>query len=221
MRALTAPCYARFITRHAAISLFALVIVGCGSSDAASPSPARAPASSPSPVVEATTHECEDAPDCGLVHRGCCPPCEAPELAEVAAVSGRARDAFRRAECPEPLVCPACVAPTNEHLFATCVAGTCEAIDVRADALSACASDDECVVIGRDCCNCDPRYVAVRSGQESAYYRAQCGEVPLCSPCEPHEVPARLIGRCTDRGHCAVQATVRGLADEPSRSTDN
>jgi hypothetical protein len=122
----------------------------------------------------------------------------------VAAVSGAALDAFRASECPEPGVCAACEAPTNENLFATCVDASCVAVDVRASPLSACTSDDECVAIGRDCCRCDPRFVAVRADQEMAYYRAQCGEVPLCSPCRP-DLPNAPAARCV-AGHCAIRS---------------
>lgn len=198
--------YPRRITQSLAIAGLALAAWGCGSSDASSPARAT-PSERAVPEAPTASTACTDAPECRLTHRGCCAGCAMPELAEVAAVSGAALDSFRAAECPEPGVCAACEAPTNPSLFATCVDGACVAVDVRASELSACTTDDECIAIRRDCCNCDPRRVAVRDGQQGAYYRAQCGETPLCSPCSPDDGPSPPA-RC-EAGHCAVGTATR------------
>ncbi|MCB9595356.1 MAG: hypothetical protein H6719_21735 [Sandaracinaceae bacterium] len=144
--------------------------------------------------------ECDDATDCRMRPRGCCPACGVPELADVTAVAaGAPEDPDRCAES----TCPACETEPNPNLFATCQAGHCVVVDVRQDSLSLCATDADCAVIRPDCCACRPGYVAVSAGAEADYYRRQCGEVPLCSPCEPHAIPASQVGRCVE-GHCAV-----------------
>lgn len=127
-------------------------------------------------------------------------PCGVPELGDVRAVGRAERLAMERAPAPE---CPACETETNPSLFATCEAGRCVAVDLRQDALSACAADEECVVTEPDCCACRPGWAAVRRGAEADFFRRQCGETPICSPCERHEVPAHLVGRCVE-GHCVV-----------------
>jgi len=84
-----------------------------------------------------------------------------------------------------------------------CDDGRCAAVDLRQESLTACTSDQECVVIERDCCACDPHQISVRRGSEIAYYQRTCGETPICSPCERRDIPDTLIGRCVE-GHCAV-----------------
>ena len=112
-------------------------------------------------------------------------------------------DAAARRECPVAETCAGCEAEPNPNLFATCIEGACAAIDVRANgSLSSCSANADCVLTARDCCNCDPHHVTLRAGAEREYYRLTCGESPIGSPCEPHDVPAWLTGSCGADGHC-------------------
>lgn len=106
--------------------------------------------------------------------------------------------------CEQPYDCR-CEGCSGTSRAAMCEGGRCVTVDLRTHALSACTEDADCLVIRRDCCACQEGHVAVRRGTEGEYYDRTCGETPICSPCQSHEIPDALQGRCVE-GHCAVVA---------------
>lgn len=175
------------------------LLAACGS-----PEPLRsaAPVEEQDPSAEEPApegSECQAPHECALVPRGNCPVCGRPTLNDVRAVGPEELARVRAA----PATCAACETEPNPDLFATCEAGRCVAVDVRQDQVSACDADSECVVTEPDCCACHPGWVAVRAGSQGDFYRRQCGDQPICSPCERHGAPAHLLARCLE-GHCAV-----------------
>jgi len=135
--------------------------------------------------------------------------CGSPEPARTAAPApAPADDETAPADgCEEGHECR-CDGCAGTPRVAMCEQGRCETVDLRVHPLSACSADTDCVVLHRDCCACEEGFVSVRDGSEGEYYDRTCGETPICSPCERHDVPDTLAGRCVD-GHCEVATVER------------
>lgn len=147
------------------------------------------------------TH-CSVPSDCVLRPTSCCV-CGAPELDEVAAVNADHAQEYVDAICPGGPAC-ACPSAPNPNLLATCVEGTCRAIDVREDDASSCTSDDDCRVRATACCECGANtspgtLIAVRS--DGSYSTLVCDPGTACDECAP-VYPPEATTSC-ESGNCA------------------
>lgn len=154
---------------------------------------------------------CDGPGQCTLVTVECCPPCGMPELPDVLAVHVDQGMAYKDYTCPDPVDCPACATGYNPHLFAYCdtAAGKCVAADTRTHAVSACTSDDQCVLRnGTECCeNCNELQVSeitsVAFVADPSLMELVCAPDNACPPCAPI-YPADVTTACGDDGHCRV-----------------
>lgn len=81
----------------------------------------------PQPAVAAALRTCRRDADCVIMLAGCCAPCSEPQPAQVRAVRRGREAAYRRAQCPRVVACPACAGPApGPELHAVCVAARCE-----------------------------------------------------------------------------------------------
>ena len=71
----------------------------------------------------------------------------------IAVANGRVSE-NRAMACGAGTGCPACFMEPDPFLLAVCEAGTCEALNLRTDALTLCESDAECQLAARTCCAC-------------------------------------------------------------------
>jgi hypothetical protein len=146
---------------------------------------------------------CSGPGQCIVVTTGCCTPCNVPQLSGVAGVNAKATAGFRAVTCPVPTSCPGCGLDPNPSLGARCVAGHCEAFDVRqVPEYSACSVNEECRMRkGLDCCECGTApWTAVSVKGASALDAAMCAPGTVCNDCAPVP-PAGVIVGCIS-GHC-------------------
>lgn len=152
---------------------------------------------------------CSRHDECALAITDCCGPCGLPSLDDFDAIrASRAADHMAFV-CPDPggTDCPDCVTFDNPSLGARCEAGRCQGYDVRRLPLSECASDAQCRVRTRDCCECGgatdrASLVAVRVGSDD-YATLICDDLacPECAPAYPSSVEAF----CAPDGHCDLR----------------
>jgi hypothetical protein len=151
---------------------------------------------------------CTDQGQCSLNPVGCCAVCGAPTITDVAAVRmGREEDHYDEVcPTPPPVGCPRCPAFDVPELVPTCAAGQCKVVDVRMEALTACAVDAECRIRSTSCCECggDERYIAVSTTSSETYESLVCPADTACAECLP-VYPDTVVARCV-AGHCEAMA---------------
>ena len=152
--------------------------------------------------------KCTGPGACELVSRSCCGTCGAPTLADVIAIDRSEDSAYRSSICgPDPVGCPACAGRPNPNLQATCESGNCAVLDVRADAISACASDDDCQLRYADCCEAcgAPAFglIALRKDRAADYRAKVCAADVACPKCAV-SYPASARAQCDATKHCVV-----------------
>lgn len=95
--------------------------------------------------------DCTKHADCELVSRRCCPPCGPPSHDDLLAVrKGLPSLPICRGEVGG--ACPACASGRNHSIYAACIEGTCQMLDVSAHA--SCTASADCRISTKDCCEC-------------------------------------------------------------------
>jgi len=147
------------------------------------------------------TRACETDAECALVPRACCGAITEPDA--VLAISGGGAELDSEL-CDGRLGCPGIFIPPKPSLYAQCVAGRCETLDVAP--VAACDTDADCTVRSKGCCNCPlgesaAELLAVASPDQ--YYDFASCEV-TCDLClEPP--PEGITATCDDSfGLCAL-----------------
>lgn len=155
---------------------------------------------------------CESTLECMLVSASCCGNCGSPSASDMTAVRAGQQDAHFEDVCGnEPFACPACSEARDPNLYARCVAGTCQAVDLTTHADSRCSGSEECIVIPAACCPCGAgtgagEIVAINSSRSQNFREAQCAylnesDLVACPECEwvaPDNIFAECVsGRCT------------------------
>jgi len=145
-------------------------------------------------------HSCAHAEDCMLIARSCCGHCGAPASGDVLAVPADA--AIDRPSRCVGASCPRCHGEADPRLVATCTReGRCAVLDLSRSRLSACATDAQCEVVARDCCECGATsWVAVRASSADAYRGRVCASDQQCPECVAQPEGA---ARCVE-GHCVM-----------------
>jgi len=153
---------------------------------------------------------CSQPGTCTLAMNGCCGVCGAPKLSDFTPINVTNSAAFRAATCTEPdPTCPGCATTIEPNLQAFCRGGRCTGVDLRLDALSACAVDDDCMLRYQTCCECgasgDYNIVAIRRDKAGAYSTERCPPMTGCPECAP-AYPTTLKAVCdATTKHCAVR----------------
>ena len=152
---------------------------------------------------------CTGPGTCALAFKSCCGTCGLPGLKDYDAVRRDALNDHRQSMCGEkPQACPGCASQFDPFvagsLQSVCNAGACQGIDFRADAVSKCTTDKECVVRGSDCCECgSTNYVALNKNSVRDFEKQVCEPNVACAECAP-AFPARAFCNQTTK-HCDVE----------------
>jgi hypothetical protein len=145
---------------------------------------------------------CDGPGQCVALEKSCCPGCAADVSAYVGVNTKRVDD-FHKDLCPLPVACPAiaCLPVAQNYIGARCVAGHCQAFDVRqVPEFSACGTDNACQLrAGLGCCICtpNPTWVAVSASGEKALTAAECAPNTACLDCLPVP-PPKTLASCTN-----------------------
>lgn len=155
---------------------------------------------------------CSVPADCVVVPESCCGSCGVASRGDAIAVNVDQQNTYRGDTCGEE-PCPACAAPIDPTLVATCTSGQCEVVDIYEEPFTECSSNEDCRLRSRDCCECGGALdreglIAVAVGT-AGYEDVVCEEQQGCPECAPdyESIPAEAL--CS-QGHCQV-----AWADEP------
>jgi hypothetical protein len=157
--------------------------------------------------------KCGAPGDCTLAANSCCGTCGVPGLADVDAIHKGQNSAHFSDVCKEPdPLCPDCLSGINPDLLAVCALGLgqCTAVEVSKSPLSACKSDDDCLLRATKCCACgqisETSLVAISKAQEPSYLSELGCSLVDCGPCQtPPTPPPGHAALCNlSTGHCAI-----------------
>ena len=152
---------------------------------------------------------CEVNSQCTLAANTCCGVCGQAELGDVDPINMEGWEAHYDSVCDDPDPnCPGCPSMVNPWIGATCALGTCAEFDLRAERITACTSDDECVLRTTGCCECGAdtnpaALIAIRGDAVADYTSMVCDPESTCPGCDP-EYPGWVEPACNDEGRCYV-----------------
>ena len=138
---------------------------------------------------------------CALVPRSCCGACGQPTKTDQIAIPRDKYGDYRTLACSGdggPVSCPDCAAAPDPELQAFCRSGSCEPVFVPSDAISACTTDADCVLVSGVCCGlCDSErvLVAITKGKEGEFVNQICDPRVDCAPC-PTPTPIKSKTHC-------------------------
>lgn len=148
---------------------------------------------------------CDEASDCELIPNGCCG-CGVHGIEDLVAVPIDNVGAWKQWVCGDANPsCPDCEGVLNPRLYADCVGGACEAVDLEA-LEGECSADTDCVAVPAACCECgastDPSdIVSIPRDREESFVDYQCGNDGIfCDACL-WSPPEGLRAFC-DGGQC-------------------
>jgi hypothetical protein len=155
---------------------------------------------------------CDGPGQCVALEKSCCGSCGLAEVSAFAGVNTKRVQDFRSQLCPMPVACPAIACPQaiNPNIAARCIAGHCQAFDVRkVPEYSACDTMADCHLrMGLGCCTCGAGtggWVAVSKSGEQGITSAQCGPDTACPDCAAIP-PPMTIAACTNHVCQVLQA---------------
>jgi hypothetical protein len=147
---------------------------------------------------------CDGPGQCIALETSCCGSCGSADVSAYAGVNTKRVDDFNSQKCPLPVACPAiaCLPAMNQNIAARCVAGHCQAFDVRkVPEYSACMGDTDCHLrAGLGCCICgaaNAGWVALNKSGEQGISDAECAPNTGCLDCLPVP-PPRTLAACTN-----------------------
>jgi hypothetical protein len=147
---------------------------------------------------------CDGPGQCMALEKSCCGSCGTAELSAYAGVNTKRVQDFHTQLCPLPVACPAIACPQaiNQNIAARCVAGHCQAFDVRkVPEYSSCSGDTDCRLrAGLGCCTCGggiAGWVAVSKSGEQGIAAAECAPNAACPDCAAIP-PPMTIAACTN-----------------------
>jgi len=150
--------------------------------------------------------QCDGPGTCVLVPDTCCGYCGPTDLSKYLAVDQSHLEELSNQLCADPVACPDCISWEEPNYLALCRAGTCTAVDLRTDELSACTGDSDCQLRwGTGCCETCAEVDLVAIGSAQSFGQAVCPTGPAaCPPCMPPPYPAGAAAVC-EAGHCSVK----------------
>lgn len=146
---------------------------------------------------------CVEHADCELVSRRCCAPCQTPTHDELFAVrKGTTAASVCWGDPGE--ACRHCAGPANPSIYAACVEGTCQLLDVSAH--TSCQTSADCRISTKDCCECngdfsDDGKIAVNGSFRAPDY---CSADLSCPECASPSDPAETALCDLDRHVCGI-----------------
>jgi hypothetical protein len=155
-------------------------------------------------MFDADDYGCSRNTDCQLVPRGCCSCGSGPVSSYLALNAG----GVHRMSCGT-VACAPC-GPTTApdpndpalYYIATCQAGSCAVVDLRASEVTACKSDGDCGLrSGTACCSgCGGQTVALNLSKQADLASLVCDPEPsACPACAPAFTGSAMCssGRCS------------------------
>jgi len=148
---------------------------------------------------------CGGSGQCRVLPTNCCGYCGPMDVSGFMGISAEDYIHYQTSTCGN-VACPACVTTQDSNFAGVCRAGSCEAVDVREDELSACTIDADCRLRwGTGCCEgCGAGDASelVAFNASVNFTQVLCGSMlPPC--CGPSGYPSNASAVC-DNGHCAV-----------------
>ena len=146
--------------------------------------------------------------ECTVASATCCGTCGAPSKEDSIGITRGQESAHRDSLCGGDAICPACAAQLNPNLFASCISGQCEAVDLTEDDASTCKMDAECTLRPAACCECGAGnsywdVVAINSSKSTDFEESQCTDALVaCTECV-WAPPSDLLATC-DQGRCKI-----------------
>jgi hypothetical protein len=148
---------------------------------------------------------CDAPSSCVLLPESCCGICGAATPADMIAVHVDRAMENRAITCADPIACPECFMETDPYLVATCEGGACVARDLHVEELTACATDADCTLAPRRCCDCGdlgPFEAVAFNPSRGSFAALVCDPGADCPPCA---LAFSMIRVACDAGHCAVR----------------
>jgi hypothetical protein len=157
---------------------------------------------------------CAQPLDCTLVSTDCCHmECFEATLAQFAAVNTQHAQEWVTANCTPQPPCPGYVCSEADHktyvrtaaqFGSTCSGAVCQEFDIRTSELSACTTQDDCILRwGTGCCeSCSGSTdLIVAVSKKVPVYQVLCGNAQV-DCCMPPAFPSDVIAMCGTQGHC-------------------
>lgn len=155
-----------------------------------------------------TPNDCQVPSDCVVVPISCCGSCGVASRGDAQAVRKDQASRLREAACGEGTGCPACAAPPDPTLLATCEAGQCTLIDLQDHPLTECQTGDDCRLRTDTCCECggptdEGHMIAIR--KDGHLESLVCDPNTACDDCIPDygNTPGFVQAECI-QGHCTA-----------------
>jgi hypothetical protein len=148
---------------------------------------------------------------CVLEPLGACGPgCEPVPISSYTAINSSQVEAYNNSRPIPPCAAAQCLAPppgvaTSQNYYAVCESGTCQPVDVRQTALSACTDDTDCYLrAGTTCCGCGSNNLIAVSKKVNVE-QVFCGPGHACAAdCAAAPLPPGVAAYCS-AGHCLVR----------------
>ena len=158
----------------------------------------------------ADLQSCTAPGQCVLDAPGCCGLNCQPDSQLIGVRRGTEQEVVA-ATCDQagPVACPGCARKIDAATQAFCRGGACGVVDLRTDAISACTTNDDCILRYATCCQpCNggsiDQIVAIDRAGEGELTLQLCVGNESCDKCLP-SFPGTMHAQCnTASGHCEV-----------------
>jgi hypothetical protein len=166
--------------------------------------------------------ECGAPTDCMITGTECCGICDAPGISARRLMAFNKKYAGQLQQCafaaegaapPGDIACEPCLPLADDtgslkYFVPNCVQGQCVVEDIRRSAVSACSTDQACVIRnGNGCCESCGTKQSIAVSVSGGLNRIVCGNLqPPCAACAA--APSNEIAVCGVTGHCEVQPVI-------------
>ncbi len=152
--------------------------------------------------------KCDGPGDCIVVPRTCCGFCGVASATDMIAVEPSHASSYRSSVCGPGTGCPDCAGRNDPFLQGFCVTGHCKAVDLHTDAMTGCATDDDCQLRYAACCEpCgapSDGLLALRKDAVSTYRGLVCAPDATCPKCATSYPPGAKAVCDPPTKHCVV-----------------
>ncbi|MCB9583905.1 MAG: hypothetical protein H6718_00815 [Polyangiaceae bacterium] len=153
-------------------------------------------------------NDCQVPSDCVVMPISCCGSCGVPSRGDAQAVRKDQAQAVSQAACGEGSGCPACAAPPDPTLLATCEAGQCTLVDLQEDPITECMTGEDCRIRTDTCCECggptdEGHLIAIR--KDGNFESLVCDPNTGCDDCIPDYGTSGFVQAECIKGRCSAQ----------------